>query len=332
MKKLNFSCMKKIFTLLSVAFTSSLFAQTTIQNGNFELWENIGSATEEPTYFNSNRTGTDWATSGPQTCYRDASTFHGGSYSVRMETKTFIFAVVNGSVATGIINAPTTTKSDGYIGTIKNTDLSDIRRMSFVGRPDSLIGWYKYTQGGAAELGKIKAILHKGNYYDPEAATAYHPDSTVNKIGQAQFLTPTANVSSWTRFSVPFTYVSGSNPAYIMINTTSSYDQNTSTAGSKLWIDDLSVVYNTTSISENIFNQNNANVYAFDKTIYVDFLNANQKQTTLSIYDLTGKLVGQKLLSNSSQNAMSVSELNSGLYMYQLIGTEIQKSGKLFIK
>ena len=83
---------------------------------------------------------------------------------------------------------------------------------------------------------------------------------------------------------------------------------------------------------ENAFNENNANVYAYDKTIHVDFLNANQKQATLSIYDLTGKLVGQKLVSNSSQNAMSVSELNSGLYMYQLIGTEIHKSGKLFIK
>lgn len=154
----------------------------------------------------------------------------------------------------------------------------------------------------------------------------------MNKIGQAQFLTPTANVSTWTRFAVAFNYVSASNPAYIMINTTSSYDQNTSTAGSKLWIDDLSVVYNTTSISENAFNENNANVYAYDKTIHVDFLNANQKQATLSIYDLTGKLVGQKLVSNSSQNAMSVSELNSGLYMYQLIGTEIHKSGKLFIK
>ena len=324
--------MKKIFTLLQIIFASSLFAQTTIQNGDFELWENVGAATEEPTFFNSNRTGTDWATSGPQTCYRDATTFHGGAYSVRMETKTFIVADVNGSVTTGIVNAPTTSKADGYIGTIKNTDLSDIRRMSFVGRPDSLIGWYKYTQGGSAELGKVKAILHTGNYYDPEAATSYHPDSTVNKIGQAQFLTPAANIASWTRFAVAFSYTSGSNPAYIMINTTSSNDQLTSTAGSKLWLDDLAVVYNPSSITENSYNQNNANVYAYDKTIYVDFIKGLQKQSTLTIYDLTGKLVATKVISNSTLNSINVSELNSGLYMYQLSGTEIQKSGKLFIK
>ncbi len=325
--------MKKIFTLLQIIFASSMIAQTTIQNGDFELWENVGAATEEPTFFNSNRTGTDWATSGPQTCYRDATTFHGGSYSVRMETKTFIVAVVNGSVTTGIVNAPTTNKADGYIGTMKNTDASDIRRMSFVGRPDSLVGWYKYTQGGSSELGKVRAILHTGNYYDPEAASSYHPDSSANKIGDALFLTPTANVASWTRFAVAFSYVSASNPAYIMINTTSSNDQMTSTAGSKLWLDDLSVVYNSSaSVTDNAFNQNNANVYAYDKTIYVDFIKGIQSQSTLNIYDLTGKLVASKVVSNSSQNSINVSELNSGLYMYQLSGSEIQKSGKLFIK
>lgn len=324
--------MKKLLTLLSITFTTGMFAQTTIQNGDFELWENVGSSTEEPTFFNSNKTGTDWATSGPQTCYRDASTFHGGLYSVRMETKTFVFAVVNGSVTTGIVNAPTTTKSDGYIGTMKNTDASDIRRMSFVGRPDSLIGWYKYTQGGAAEIGKVRAILHVGNYYDPETATSYHPDSSVNKIADALFLTPAANVTTWTRFAVAFNYVSASSPAYIMINTTSSNDQNTSTSGSKLWLDDLAVVYNPSSIAENSFNESNANVYAYDKTIYVDFIKGIKAPSTLSIYDITGKLVSTNVLSNNQLSTINVSQLNSGLYLYQLSGSEIQKSGKLFIK
>jgi len=332
METKKISPMKKIFTLLSIALTSCLYAQTTIQNGDFELWENTGTSTEEPTFFNSNKTGTDWATSGPQTCYRDATTFHGGTYSVRMETKTFVIAVVNGSVTTGIVNAPTTTKSDGYIGTMKGAAGTDIRRMSFVGRPDSLIGWYKYTQGGAAEIGKVRAILHTGNYYDPETSTSYHPDSTVNKIADALFLTPAAAVTSWTRFAVAFSYVSGSNPAYIMINTTSSNDQNTSTAGSKMWLDDLAVVYNPSSISENSFNQNNANVYAYDKTIYVDFIKGMKEKTVLSVYDLTGKLVAKKALSDSQLNTIAVSELNSGLYLYQLTGAEIQKSGKLFIK
>ena len=324
--------MKKIFTLFSLALTSSLFAQTTIQNGNFELWENVGSASEEPTFYNSNQTGTDWATSGPQTCYRDATTFHGGAYSVRLETKSFVIAVVNGSLTTGIVNAPTTTKSDGYVGTIKGTSLTDIRRMAFVGRPDSLIGWYKYTQGGASENGKVRAILHKGNYYDPEAASGYHPDSSANKIGDALFLTPLSNVSSWTRFAIAFNYVSSNTTAYIMINATPSYNQNTSVAGSKIWLDDISVVYNQSSINEHSSNSNTANVYVNEKTVYVDLTTENSKQAQLFIYDLSGKLVSAHLLSNSKQSSVNVTELNSGVYLYQLMGAEIQKSGKIFIK
>ena len=117
-----------------------------------------------------------------------------------------------------------------------------------------------------------------------------------------------------------------------MINTTSSNDQNTTTAGSKMWLDDLAVVYNPSSISENSYNANNANVYAFDKNICVEFIRGVKENTVLSVYDLTGKLVVTKQLSNNVREVISFPELNSGLYLYQLTGTEIQKSGKLFIK
>ena len=327
--------MKKLYSLLLVVASSTVVsAQTQIANGDFELWDNVGSATEEPMYFNSNKTGTDWATSGPQTCYRDNSTFHSGSYSVRMETKSFVFAVVNGSVVTGIVNAPTTTKSDGYIGTMKNTDASDVRRMAFVGRPDSLIGFYKYTQGGSAEKGKVRAILHMGNYYDPEAATSYHPDSSVNKIGDALFLTPTANVTVWTRFAVPFNYVDGRTPQYIMINTTASNDQNTSVAGSKLWLDDLSVVYNpSTGINTPVAApKQSARVYCYDKTVYVDFNIHSTDQSVIAIYDVTGKVVATQKISNSRSTEINVANLNAGMYLYRITGSDFQKSGKFFVE
>jgi len=326
--------MKKIYALLLV-FTSStaLFAQTQIMNGDFETWENVGSATEEPMYFNSNRTGTDWATSGPQTCYRDNGS-HSGTYCVRMETKTFVFAVVNGSVVTGIVNAPTTTKSDGYIGTMKNTDVSDIRRMPFTGRPDSLIGYYKYTAGGSAEKGKVRAILHVGNYYDPEAASSYHPDSSMNKIADVLFLTPTSNVGTWTRFSVPFTYVDGRIPQYIMINTTSSNDQNTSVSGSKLWLDDMSVVYNSaTGINTPVVApKQSARAYCYDGTVYVDFSIHSNTQSTIAIYDVTGKVVATQKISNSRTSEINVSGLNAGMYLYRINGADFQKSGKFFVE
>jgi hypothetical protein len=330
-KKLN---MKKIYSLLSMTLICvSAVAQTQIANGGFETWDAAGTANEEPTSFNSNKTGTDWATSGPQTCYRDNTTFHSGSYSARVETKNFAFAVVNGSLVTGIVNAPTTNKADGYIGTMKGTITSDIRRMPFVGRPDSLIGFYKYTQGGAAERGKIRAILHTGHYYDPEAGTSHHPDSSANKIAAALFLTPTANVSGWTRFSVPFVYVDGRTPQYIMINTTSSNDQLTSVAGSKLWIDDLSVVYNSFIGIDDIAEQKQeAKVYCYENNVFVDFTIQNNEQAVFSIYDVTGKVVLTQKISCNKQTTVSVAGLNAGMYFYQVTGTDLRKTGKFFVE
>src|ERR1043166_1576479 len=273
--------MKKIYSLLFLALSTVSFAQTTIQNGNMELWDAAGTSSEEPQFFNSNKTGTDYATFGPQTCFRETVSPHGGTYCARIETKTFVSAVVNGSMVTGIVNAPTSSKSDGYIGTMKGTITSDIRRMAFIGRPDSLIGFYKYTQGGSAEKGKVRAVLHLGNYYDPEAASSYHPDSSANKIADALFLTPAANVSAWTRFSVPFSYVSGMTPQYIMINTTSSNDQLTTVAGSKLWLDDLAVVYVSATGVNDISNESSTDVYVYDQVIHVDVLTGKHSNRQL---------------------------------------------------
>ncbi|MFL5764636.1 MAG: T9SS type A sorting domain-containing protein [Bacteroidia bacterium] len=323
--------MKKLYSFLFIAMTSTVFAQTTIQNGNMELWDNAGAANEEPQFFNSNQTGTDYAPLGPQTCFRETVSPHGGTYCARIETKTFFGQVVNGSMVTGIVNAPTTNKSDGYIGTMKGTTTSDIRRMAFIGRPDSLVGYYKYTQGGSAEKGKVRAILHLGHYYDPEAGSSYHPDSSANKIGDALFLTPASNVSSWTRFAVAFNYVSAAAPQYIMINTTSSNDQLTTVSGSKLWLDDLSVVYNSSGVNE-LDNANDVDVYAFDKQIHINVQNGSFQNKLLLVYDLTGKLVASEKITNDNSAVVDVSKLNPGLYLYQLSGTDLLKTGKLFIK
>ncbi|MFY7668303.1 MAG: hypothetical protein ACOVQG_06140, partial [Crocinitomicaceae bacterium] len=46
--------MKKKFTIASLLFTSfSFFAQQQIGNSEMELWDNVGTANEEPTNWNS---------------------------------------------------------------------------------------------------------------------------------------------------------------------------------------------------------------------------------------------------------------------------------------
>lgn len=324
--------MNKTFTtLLSLSISLFSFAQTQISNSNFEAWENVGSSTEEPTFFNSNKTGSSIASAGSQTCFRDA-TAHGGSYCVRVESKSYLGTVINGSGTTGVINAPSFTKSEGYIGTINYSSSSDVRRMAFTGRPDSLVGWYKYTSGGTGETGKVTAILHTGDYNDPETpVNGNHPDLSANKISRALYFTPTGSNATWTRFSVPFVYVSAATPTYIMVNFTSSSNQTTTISGSKLWVDDLDVIYNNpTSVKESDF-EKNVKVYFFDKTIYVDFLNKNSERSTIEIYNATGQVVATQQIDNNAVNTIDVSSLKSGIYMYKVSGKSQGKFGKLFI-
>jgi len=72
-------------------------------------------------------------------------------------------------------------------------------------------------------------------------------------------------------------------------------------------------------------------VYYFEKTIYVDFLNKNSEQSIIDIYNATGQLVYSQILDNSIVNAISVSSLKSGIYLYKINGKSQGKFGKFFI-
>jgi hypothetical protein len=324
--------MKKIFTILLSSFAFCSFAQTQIANAGFETWGNTAPGVAgEPTGWYSNKSGSNIAQLSSPICFQDNTIKHTGSSSVRVETISYSGTAVNGAVTTGVINAPNFTKANGYIGTVNYSTSSDDRRLAFTGRPDSIVGYYQYTSGGAGEQGKVTAILHTGDYFDPETPTTYHADPTANKIARATFFTPTSNVAIWTRFSVPFTYTSSATPAYIMVNITSSANQATTITGSKLWIDDLEAIYNPlVSIKENEFTKN-VKVYYSNKTIFVDFLNKDNEQSTIEIYNATGQIVSTQAISNNTANTIDVSSLSTGVYMYKVSGKSQGKFGKLFI-
>jgi hypothetical protein len=337
--------MNKISTLiLSVGFGLIANAQTLINNAGFETWggnPSPGVATE-PNGWYSNKSGSGLASSGPQTCYQDMSIKHAGTSSARLETKYYIIAVVNGNVTTGIVNAPSSNKAEGYLSTIHPTNTSDKRRMPFTARPDSLTGWYQYTQATTGtnptqEQGKVRAILHKGHYYDPETpVSGNHPDSSMNKIGDALFLTAMANSTTWKRFSVPFTYTSAAIPSYIMINCTPSANQLTaapgsSGVGSKLWLDDLMPIYNSVGVKE-VNQTSNVKAFCYEKVFYVDFITRSSLQSTLSIYDLTGKLVTEQKIDHEKINAIDMNNHLDGMYLYTISGPGLQKSGKFIVQ
>ncbi|MBL0308360.1 MAG: PCMD domain-containing protein [Bacteroidetes bacterium] len=233
--------MKK-FTMSVLASVACLclFAQTTITNGNMETWTGSG-ATVEPTQWNSNKTGGGNAATGPQTCFKDTTNPHGGTACAKILTGNVFGIVVNGSMTTGKVEAPSFSKTEGYIHTIpSNSDY----RMTFTGRPDSLVFWYRYTPSGSDYPG-VEARLHVGNAYTPETpVNGNHLDSTVNIIARGQWAGSTATVGSWTRASFPLVYVDNRTPEYILIACTSSASQTGGVSGSAFWIDDFEAIYN----------------------------------------------------------------------------------------
>ncbi len=219
-------------TLICLGIVSYSAAQeVTLPNGGFEFWENVGQAKEEPTSWNSNKSGGGLASSGPQTCFRESSNPHGGTYCLKLETKTFFGQAVNGTATTGKIEAPTVNPNDGYIRTIW---LDSEFSTPFTGRPDSLVGYYRY-KSVSGDKGLIRVFLH-GSYDFSE------PDqggSAAELVGEASFTTPANDVNGWTRFAVPFTYTKNITPSFVLIIATSGADQSTANAGSILWLDDL---------------------------------------------------------------------------------------------
>src|SRR6185503_13413534 len=100
--------MKKTFTSFLMLIGFALTAQTQLANGGFESWGGNASPgiSAEPTGWYSNKSGSSVAQLGPQLCYQDNAIVHSGTYSCRVETKSYFGTAVNGAVTTGVIDAP----------------------------------------------------------------------------------------------------------------------------------------------------------------------------------------------------------------------------------
>lgn len=233
MKKMTHTTM--LLACFCMVFSTMLQAQTVIPNGTFEAWQNTGTANEEPTKWSGNKTGSGNAPLGSQTCFRESNNPHSGTYCLKLDNASFFGIPINATVTTGRIEAPTNDPLDGYIRSI----MSDTNfHSTFTGRPDSLVGWYRFTQGGT-DMGRILAILHDSfNVSNPDQG-----GSAAHTIGEALFDLPNGSAATWTRFAIPFTYTSGAAPKYILLIATASRVAGSANANTIMWVDDLQAVY-----------------------------------------------------------------------------------------
>ena len=305
--------MTKVILILNVMLFfvfGSLKAQTQIENGDFESWENVGAVTEEPTNWSSLKTSTDnsilnLANQAPQVIWKETNNPHSGSACIRLKVAPYnVLAGLspNAIVTNGRVFA-STTASDAYV----YTETSDSKWNTVTtDRPDSLVGWYKYAPL-SGDKGKVEILFHTNGAEGklPEnGSTTHHVGSGIVNFTSAK--------STWTRFSFPINYSSTNTPNYFLIVATAG-DELNAVENSELWLDDLSFIYNPPlSINEVKIPYT---LYAFENQLTLNLLN-QFKVSQLSLFALDGKQIWQ---STSIQNKnIFYPNVAKGMYVYQL--------------
>jgi hypothetical protein len=300
--------MKKI-TFLIVGFAYSLsFAQQQLGNGDMELWDNVGQSAEEPSNWNSFKTGQgSFASFASQQVQRSTAIRSGatGQYCVRVWSKSTLGIVANGNLTLGKINMGSSTPSDPANYNFSQTADANFSE-ALTNSPDSLVFWVKYTSSNASDSARVHAIIHDAyDLRDPIDA-----NSLSHVVAKAERNYGKTN-GSWVRISVPFIYVSGApapTPAYVLVTFTTNKTPGGGSANDEVLLDDVQLIYNSTSGIESM--NNHKELKAYYSTEYG--LVIQGIPTHVSIITMEGKIINQGTL-----DSMNGIKLNSGVYFIQ---------------
>lgn len=183
----------------------------------------------------------------------------------------------------------------------------DKNKLPFNGRPSHLQFWYKCfpmaNDGGAVVL----------------FLTAWNPQTqTTDTVAEASIIID-STVSTFTFMKLPLTYFSQLNPDTFSFLASSSKDGFNPIPGSKFYIDDLALVYESTGFDEN---------KSFNTQVYPNpfsdrlFLTTQMKDYEVEIKDATGKLVFS--LSEALENELLLADLPQGIYFLRMFNQENQ--------
>jgi hypothetical protein len=223
-----------IFSFLYLLSFISAYSQQQVENPGFESWEDVGLAVDEPINWSSIKTSDGGAfINGFAPYVWDKSTdAHSGAYSVKLYNNEVIGIIAAGTVTNGRIHAEATGTGWAF------TDTGDDRwNTPFTERPDSVAVWVKYAPAGTDDA-QLKVVLHSGSAKIPDA-------TQTNYIAVAEISVPN-EISTWTRFSAPFNYISGADPEYILM--VASAADESATIGSEAYFDDLELIYNPVTL------------------------------------------------------------------------------------
>jgi hypothetical protein len=283
---------KKLLFILALTFAVSVKAQN-IPNAGFESWT-PGFGYEDP-----NSWGTLNAASilGMPISVTKSTERHGGAFSAKVETMSTIDSTGQETPSPGFM----------FIGSVNILQQTGVLGTSFTARPDSLVGWVKCnsvngdTSGIALQLTKWDAIA-----------------LTQEQLGFGSFIT-TSTSTSFYRFSVPIEYVSENTPDSISVFVLSSIGNGQ--IGSAIWVDDLSLIYNTSSIGE----LNGTSFEVFPNPVNDGLSISSKTVDKMEVYSATGILIDHIVIDLGLIFIYDTKKLANGLYLVKNSKGELKR-------
>jgi len=291
--------MKKIITLLAMAFCLNTQAQ--LINPGFETWsaDALAPTANNP---NSGNNSTGWWTynmfhnasigSSPISVFR-CDTFHGGSYSARIQTVIY-------TAASYSLCAPWGVPFIGHnyldtLGILFNGNTSEFTATYKPGIPftqniNQFSFWYQYKPNGV-DTAECRVLL----------------------VHQRQSVTG----STWQQATITMAYVSALTPDTLYVLFSSSSLDKKPKVGSVFLVDDVSVTL-VSGIDQVTGNNEQVTIYPNPATnSFQVALADNAKTNTIHVYDVNGKIVLSQIINGTS--TINVSHLNAGIYNLSII-------------
>lgn len=323
--------MKKLYTTILCVFAFGSILTTSAQqqpsNGGFESWDGNG----DPTGWNDMRTGdfTGCAlcpSGASQRIFQDNSVYHGGTSSVRIQSTEVFFNLVNGTMTTGRVVAPSTTPSQGYAQTRRAESGFN---HPFTDMPDSLAFYAQYNVSDNSDSAAVSVILHDDNDYREPGGM----NSQVIATAQKRF--QTGGLGTWTRISVPFDYSGGSSNgiAYALMTFTSSYTPGQGNSSATLYVDDFEFIYNPTNPTSVEELADVVNVYPNPTNDGRVTLSLGSEMTNgmVTVLNVMGQTVGQFNFANENRFEVNIDQ-PSGFYFVNIRTEEGQSTTVRVVK
>ena len=196
-----------------------------------------------------------------------------------------------------------------FIGSLNVLSQSAVFGTPFTAKPDSLVGWIKYSPvnddacGVVVQLSKWDAV-----------------NMTQEFIGFGIYSSSSPS-SSFYRFSVPIDYESQSTPDTLQVTVVSSVEEGQGQVGSAVWIDDLSLIYNTSSIGE----LNGPSFEVFPNPVNDELSISSITVDKMEVYSATGILIDRIVIDSGLIYIYDTKKLANGLYLVKNSKGELKR-------